>query len=356
MDFNILSCSDHAKWNSYLEKIPDDKKSPHFSPEYYKLFEERNEGKGICLIGAEDSKVILYPTLINSINELGYDLDGEYYDIQGAYGYNGPVTNCNDPVFFDQYSKLLLEYQEQSGIIAEFIRFCPVIKNQNYLSYIQPIYTLDNVLLDLTQGIEYIWKHSFDNGVRKAIRKSMNTKLKFEVVLGGHVSKDNIEDFLNIYNETMARNKTSEYYLFSKSFLHKLFASMPQQTLLVSVLLDGKAISTELVLFNSNNSYGFLGGTLSEYYNLNPNSFLRYELLKYLIGSGVKKYSIGGGKSKEDSIYLFKKSFSKDIDSKFYIGKYIHNKKIYNAIVEKWSQKYPEKVSEFGNLLLKYRY
>lgn len=356
MDFKILNCSDRTEWNSYLEKIPDNKKSPHFSPEYYKLFEERNEGKGICLIGAEDEKVILYPTLINSINELGYDLDGEYYDIQGAYGYNGPVTNCNDPVFLDKYSKLLLEYQEQSGIVAEFIRFCPVIQNHEYLSYVKPIYALDNVILDLTQGMEHIWKYSFDNGVRKAIRRSANAKLNFLIVQGSDVSEDNVDGFLAIYNKTMSRNKVGEYYLFSKPFIRELFARMPQQTLLAFVLVDGKAISTELVLCNSWNAYGFLGGTLSEYYRLNPNSYLRHELLKYLINSGVKKYSIGGGKSKKDSVYLFKKSFSKNIDSKFYIGKYTHNKKIYNAIVEKWSQKYPEKVSAFGNLLLKYRY
>jgi hypothetical protein len=356
MDFIALSCNDHEKWNAYLDKIPDAGKSPYFSPEYYKLFEERNEGRGICFVGEEDAGVILYPALMNSVNDLGYDLPGAYYDIQGAYGYNGPVTNIIDPALLDKFSKLLLEYQQRSGIIAEFIRFCPVIKNQNCLSYMQPIHTLDNVLLDLTKGIECIWKHSFDNGVRKAIRKSTNTKLGFEIVPGNEVSEGHIESFLAIYNETMSRNEAGQYYFFSKSFVFNLLASLPDKTLLVFVFFEGRAISTELVLLNSQNAFGFLGGTLSEYYHFNPNSFLRYELLKYLIDSGIKYYSIGGGKTKGDSVYLFKKSFSKNIDSKFYIGKYIHDKKIYDAIIEKWSQKYPEKVSAFASLLLKYRY
>jgi len=355
MNLLVLSCSDHVKWNSYLDKIPDDRKSPHFSSEYYKLFEERQEGKGICFIGEENERVILYPTLINSINELGFELDREYYDIQGAYGYNGPVTNCIAADFLAEFSRSLLEYHQKSGIVAEFIRFCPVIQNHENLNYMKPIYALDNVLIDLTPGIDHLWKNSFDNGVRKAIRKSMNAKLNFKIISGRDVSTADVEGFLDIYNETMSRNEVGQYYFFPKSFIVNLFASMPGKTLLAFVFLEGKAISTELILFNSQNAYGFLGGTLSEYYHLNPNSYLRYELLKYLIDSGVKKYSIGGGKARGDSVYLFKKSFSKNINSKFFIGKYIHNKKIYNALTEKWSRKYPEKVSRFANLLLKYR-
>lgn len=356
MDFKVLNCSDHMKWNSYLENIFDDRKSPHFSPEYYKLFEERNEGKGICFIGEEDNKVILYPTLINSINDLGYDLDGAYYDIQGAYGYNGPITNCSDRGFLDNFSKSLLDYYKQSGIIVEFIRFCPVVQNHEYLNYIQPVYTFDNVLLDLTLGLDYIWKNSFDNGVRKAIRKAAKANLNFKIISGENITEKDVASFLKIYNETMSRNEAGQYYFFPKSFILNLFASMPHQTLLVFVLFEGNAISTELVLFNSQNAYGFLGGTLSKYYHLNPNSYLRYELIKYLIDSGIKHYSIGGGKSKEDSVFLFKKSFSKNLDSKFYIGKYIHDRIVYDEIIKQWLQKYPEKVSKIGNLLLKYRY
>jgi lipid II:glycine glycyltransferase (peptidoglycan interpeptide bridge formation enzyme) len=356
MDFIVLNCSDHGKWNSYLEKIPDERKSPHFSPEYYELFEQRREGRAICFIGEEKDKIMLYPTLINSINELGFELDGTYYDLQGAYGYNGPITNCSDEDFLNKFSNSLLDYCRQSRVIAEFIRFCPVIRNQGYLNYIQPLYNLDNVLLDLTPGIDHIWKNCFDNGVRKAIRKIAKTNLFFKIIAGGDVAEEDITNFLDIYNETMSRNNADDYYFFSKSFIHRFFADMPKQTLLTFILLDGKAISTELVLLNSHHAYGFLGGTLAEYYLFNPNSFLRFELIKYLFDQGIKTYSIGGGKTKGDSVYLFKKSFSRNSESRFYIGKFIHNENIYNKIIEQWSCKFPEKVIKYNKFLLKYRY
>jgi lipid II:glycine glycyltransferase (peptidoglycan interpeptide bridge formation enzyme) len=356
MIFKTLSCRDHLLWNSYLAKIPAANKSPHFMPEYYKLFEDRNEGQAVCFIGEEQDKIILYPALSNPINDLGVELDGAYYDLQGAYGYNGPITNCSDKDFLNKFSDSLLDYCRQANVIAEFIRFCPVIQNHEYLSYIEPGYTLDNVLIDLSPGIGHIWKNSFDNGVRKAIRKAAKADLIFKTVSGGNVSEADAACFLNIYNETMARNNAGSYYFFSKSFILELFTAMPEQTLLTFVLLDGQAISTELVLFNTSNAYGFLGGTLSEFYMRNPNSYLRFELIKYLFDLGIKAYSIGGGKAKGDSVYLFKKSFSRNMESRFYIGKFIHNENVYNEIIAQWSRKFPEKASQYKNIVLKYRY
>lgn len=356
MNFKVLHSGDHVQWNSYLARIPDAGKSPHFMPEYYQLFEHRNEGQAVCFVGEEKDKIILYPTLINSINELGYELAGTWYDLQGAYGYNGPVTNCRDRDFLNEFSDFLLDYCKRSNIIAEFIRFCPVIQNHEYLNYIRPLHNLDNVLLDLAPGMDHIWKNSFDNGVRKAIRKAAKANLHFKTIRGGNVSEEDVADFLNIYDETMSRNNAGPYYFFPESFILELFEGLPDQTLLTIVFLDGKAISTELVLLNSRIAYGFLGGTLSEYYQLNPNSYLRFELLKYLFDLGIKTYSIGGGKSMVDSVYLFKKSFSKNLESRFYIGKFIHNEDIYNEIIEQWSRKFPEKVEPYKNILLKYRY
>jgi hypothetical protein len=42
-----------------------------------------------CFVYQKGSNITLYPFLINSVNALGYNLDKEYFDIQGAYGYNG---------------------------------------------------------------------------------------------------------------------------------------------------------------------------------------------------------------------------------------------------------------------------
>ena len=47
----------------------------------------------------ENQNIFYYPYVEGKVNTLGYELDDIYYDIQGAYGYNGALTNCDD-IFF----------------------------------------------------------------------------------------------------------------------------------------------------------------------------------------------------------------------------------------------------------------
>ncbi len=356
MDFKVLTTRDSEFWNHLLNQISDERKSPHFAPEYYSLFEQRDEGKGISFAGVEGDKVILYPSLLNCINNLGYALDKDCYDLQGAYGYNGPISNSDDPAFLNKFSKELLSYYHSNNIIAEFIRFCPVIQNHQYLDYIDAIYAFDNVIIDLSKGLDFIWEKSFDRGVRKAIRKSIKHELKSQIFEGQSIKSEIIDTFLVVYNLTMSRNNADEYYNFSVEFVKGLFKKIPGNCLIAFALFENEIISAELVLYNKSIAYGFLGGTNSDFYLLAPNSFLRYELIKSLIEKGVNKYSIGGGKTKDDSIFLFKKSFSRYHDSKFYFGKKIHNKDIYKEIVTQWERKYPEKTDKYKNFVLKYRY
>jgi hypothetical protein len=356
MDFKVLTTRDAEFWNHLFGQIPDEKKSPYFAPDYYGLFEQRGEGKGICFTGIEGDKVILYPSLLNCINNLGYDLDKDYYDLQGAYGYNGPVSNSDDSMFLNKFSKELLSYYRSNNIIAEFIRFCPVIQNHQYLDFIDAIYALDNVIIDLSKGLDFIWEKSFERGVRKAIRKSIKNELKYQIFDGRSKDSEIIDTFLDVYNLTMSRNNADEYYNFSTEFVKGLFEKMPENCLIAFALSENEVISAELVLYNKSNAYGFLGGTNSDFYFLAPNSFLRYELIKSLIEKRVKKYSIGGGKTKNDSVYLYKKSFSRNLESNFFIGKKIHNQDIYNVIVKQWECKYPEKGDKYKNFVLKYRY
>ena len=54
-----------------------------------------------------------------------------------------------------------------------------------------------------------------------------------------------------------------------------------------------------------------------------PN--LKHEIIIYLKTKGVKYFCLGGGATVNDGIYKYKKSFSKDGNVDFYIGKKIYN-------------------------------
>ena len=355
MEYEILDISQKETWTNYLRQLDLFQQDIFFTPEYYELFENKGDGKAACFVFRDRDEIALYPFLINNVNDLGFELKTTCYDIQGAYGYNGIVTNSIKESFLENFSKVFLNYIINANIIAEFVRFDPVLKNHLLSTYIQPVETFDNVVIDLKQGIEEIWNSSFDRGVRKAIKKAEKHNLRFSFHTGKEMDNDLLKTFLQIYYNTMERASASEFYFFSGSFFDHLIKSLSDNSLFVFTAADDEIISTELVLFKGEIAYGFLGGTLAEKYIYSPNSFLRYELIKLLRSMGLKFYSIGGGHQRNDSIYNFKKSFSRKIDSLFYIGKKVHNQPMYNEVIHQWDNKFPGLRLKYENQILCYR-
>ena len=72
---------------------------------------------------------------------------------------------------------------------------------------------------------------------------------------------------------------------------------------------------------------------------------------------GVKQFHLGGGTNndEENSLFLFKRRFSKDT-CQFYIGKLIFNETAYEDVCRDWEQRNPEKSEHYRRHLLKYKY
>jgi hypothetical protein len=100
----ILDLSQKKEWKKYLELLPISQQDIYFTPEYYELYEKNGDGKAQCFIFEDNGNIALYLFFINSVNELGYKLNNEYYDIQGAYGYNGVISSSYNIEFRRKFS------------------------------------------------------------------------------------------------------------------------------------------------------------------------------------------------------------------------------------------------------------
>lgn len=355
MNFKLLNIRHKNQWMDYLNLLPEGLQDVYFFPEFYELFEKKGHGKAHCFVYEHADKFVLYPFLLNCINDAGFALDKKYYDIQGPYGYNGPVSNSKDAGFIRDFSDSFCRFCHEQNIVAEFIRFNPVLKNQMFQNHIVPVEQLDSVLIDTGRDEDYIWNESFDRGVRKAVRKAEKSGITVRIFHSHDIDGKKIDDFISIYHATMRRNDAKEYYFFSRDFFKELIQTHQNRVLLVFAYKDGSPVSTELVTYWKKNSYGFAGGTLAEYYEYSPNSYLRFELIRHLMKEGISNYSIGGGYQRDDTIYKFKKSFSRNVDSRFFIGKKVHNQSVYDELVRVWERNNSEKKDAYRNFLLKYR-
>ncbi|NLK50028.1 MAG: GNAT family N-acetyltransferase [Candidatus Cloacimonetes bacterium] len=354
--FGLDTIADTKHWDELYHLLDPAKKSPFFSSGYYRSYASIEDGKTLCFWGMQDEdNFLFYPLIKKSINALGYDLGAQYYDISGAYGYNGPIGKVSDPQFIYLFNTELQAFLQNNRVVTEFVRYCPITGNRKYHNYTQQLDVLDNVFIDLSQGLDTVWSDSFEYRVRKTVRKGESYDLVTHFFRGQEITKSLLEVFFEIYNSTMQRTKADDFYFFDFDFFQNLASNLQEMLLVLITFFEDTPISTELILLDGELAFGFLGGTLSEYYQYKANTFQRWELLKYLDTIGIKKYSMGGGSSRGDSVYNFKLNFAKGCDNPFFIGKTIHNPDIYEQIQEQWKARHPMSASRSAHLLQGYR-
>jgi len=354
--FELLNVNNKNLWHEYLGRLPVDKQDVYFTPEYYSLYEKNGDGEANCFIFEKDGNIALYPFLKNSVNQLGYSLNNEFFDIQGAYGYNGVLTNSFDFNFIDQFYKSFDEYCNEKNIIAEFTRFHPLLGNHEFSkNHMQVIIDRETVALDLTLDYESIWLNEYSSKNRNMIRKAEKEGYIIEVIEAPSISQ--IDSFIDIYTYSMKMANASEYYYFNRDFFYNTFIYLKEHTLLFNVLNNNKEVVCTSIFFTYGDFFHYhLSGRNEKASNV-ANNFLLDEAIKFAKNKGAKLFYLGGGRSSDpnDSLLKFKGNFSEN-RVPFYVGKKIHNKAIYDQIIEQWIQKDITNKSKFSNRLLKYRY
>ncbi len=344
-------------WDNLYSNLPEKMQSPFFTSQYYESYLEVEKGTIECFCCYQDKdNFLFYPYLRREINSLGYDLPDKFYDIAGAYGYNGPLGKVSDPRFIDYFNSALKHHLREISVVTEFVRYCPIINNRIFHTYTNQIDVLDNVYIDLSKGLEDVWNNSFESKVRNIYRKSEKYNLLTQIYYGESIRKEHISIFYNIYINTMERKNADKYYFFQESFFMELYNKLRNNILLSITYLEDIPISSEFVFLGPKIAYGFLWGTLKEYYSFNANTFQRWILINFLYSKGTEIYSMGGGASRYDSIYKYKLGFSKNCNNPFFIGTYVHKPDIYQIIQNQWQEKYPVAASKYANKVQGYRH
>ena len=352
---HIKECTtSDSQWGEAFRCLPTDLQDIYFSPSYYKVYEQVYGSQARCIIFENKNDFALYPFILTSLKVLSYiEFDRDYYDIEGAYGYNGMASASSDPVFISEISRAINECFQGKGIVAEFTRFNPVYKNHKLAPYLDVVNINHNVLVDLTE--RDIWQNSYEHSTRKNIKKAERLGLSTTVIAGRDVTSEQLDSFIGIYEKTMVRNSADDFYSFPRHYFESILRFNGQNTIMVFTLKEGMPIACELVLYNGSVGYSFLGGTLIEYYDCRPNDILKHAIIEHLKDVGCTCFCLGGGATDGDGIFRYKRSFSKNGVVDFFIGKKIHNTSIYEQIVNAWSERYPDKCEKYGSQLLKYK-
>lgn len=323
----IVNIDEKEKWNNIVKSFSN--YDVFYLPEYVEAFKMHGDGEPILFYYEDGKTKAMNVIMKKDIAKTEFFKDkleeNKYFDLSSPYGYGGFIIEGEDS---KNVNKCYEEYCKKNNIICEFVRF-HLLENYQKKYNGEAVKIKHNIIRKLDMNPEEMLM-DFEHKVRKNIKKANRNNLQIQIDTTG----ETLNNFLEIYYSTMDRNNAEQEYYFDKSFFEKL-NEMKENIVYFNVLYEGKIISTELVIYSPNNCYSYLGGTLSEYFDLRPNDFLKYEIIKWAYNKGIKNFILGGGYGGEDDgIYRYKKSFAPTGIYDFYIGKNIFNEKIYAELVK----------------------
>lgn len=331
-----IKIEEKQRWDETVRKIAN--YDVFYLSDYVTAFWQENKQNGIPMLlyyqnGAEQAIYVGFK------RDVAFDphFEGKiemntYFDLISPYGYGGFLGNVQD---YDELNRSFDAYCRQSGYICEFVRF--ELFSDYCKHYGGEVETrTHNVIRNLEASEEEIWM-DFKQKVRKNVNRAKQCGLEIRI----ENTTEHLDDFLEIYYSTMERNTADSGFYFSKEFFETI-GLMQDNICFFYALHEGKAISTELVIFGAEQAYSYLGGTLREYFDMRPNDYLKYEIIKWAKQRGLKNFVLGGGYGSDDGIFQYKASLAPHGIVDFYIGRKIFDAERYRELLEMRKEDTPD--------------
>jgi hypothetical protein len=349
-DFEIIDGQkDSSKWLSALGELPETLQDLYYLPNYLKMHRFIKGTQGLLFKYVNDHSIWLYPFLLQPINMPNGDI---YYDIETAYGYGGPITNNTDKTFLSNAHGAFSKWCIKNSVIAEFIRFHPLLNNKNWCSS-DIVVEFDRETVSVNLMLFDINNPPVNGKVRNMLKRAYRENIKVAIF-----DPDiHFNQFIDLYKKTMNRINANSFYYFNNEYFSNLLELIKDHGTLIGATLNNEWMGGALFINHGNILHYHLSAT-------NPdNRIPGITNAMILKGIEVGKASecdilhLGGGNSNDpkDSLFSFKKKMGNQVH-KHYIGKRIHNYSIYKELTDRWRMAHATKVGIYGKRLLSYRY
>tara|TARA_R110001632_G_scaffold222334_3_gene353455 strand:+ start:12 stop:1052 length:1041 start_codon:yes stop_codon:yes gene_type:complete len=312
-----------SQWDAALKMV--DVYDFYHTYDYHHISKKEDE-QPILIKYSEKDKLITIPLLLREVTE------SKFYDFTSVYGYAGPLTkNIDDNFDNSNFLREFNDYLMDSNIISVFSRLNPFIPNQEIcLRNFGEISSLSHIVnIDITQDME-IQKQSYHKRLRTHINKARR-----ECYVKTADTIEEIMAYIDLYYANMKRVNAKKEYFFDKEYFFQLLESQDfNNRILLAVEKETNKIIAGAIFIETNKIVQYhLSGSDFEYLNLFPIKLLIDEMRIIASQENCKFLNLGGGVgSKEDSLFHFKSSFSKDFKN-FTIWKCVSDVEKYEALI-----------------------
>jgi sugar O-acyltransferase (sialic acid O-acetyltransferase NeuD family) len=280
--------------------------------EYHLICEENGEGKPILFAYQDSICRIALPLLLRPIHNEEWFLKDhkEAFDVTSVYGYTGPLVSEKDvpSESVEQFSISLMTALRELHVVTLFSRLHPLIdigiffNNDFNRRIIGETVSIDLSIPSESQVAQFSDNHK--RGIKKLTKEGFQC---FE-----DVNQSYLDDFIQIYIETMNRVSADPLYYFPREYFLKLFEKLHDKMHLFICKKDDEIVCAGIFSLCNNIIQYHLGGTRNSYLKYSPMKLLFNNVREWGINNHASTFHLGGGLgSSQDSLFQFKAGFSK---------------------------------------------
>lgn len=227
--------------------------------------------------------------------------DDDGSDLQSAYGYGGPVSDCDMPAFRADAWRACEQFCRARGIVVEFVRLHPLAPWQAYPGSVRV--DRQTVAINLNAGD---WRAAYEIRCRTAVRKAVKAGLQVTECPQADVAGR----FAAFYREGMQRIGAAPFYLFGDDYFRAM-AGVPGLRLLACVH-EGEWLAAGLFLTGGDCLEYHLSATTERGRQHSATNLLIDAAAQMAAREGLSTVYLGGGTdaTPDNALLRFKAGFS----------------------------------------------
>lgn len=328
MALTVYTLEQSERWDAIVRSFRE--YDVYWLSGYVRAFQIHGDGDPLLFFYEDENSrginVVMQRDVANAPHFKGRIETNTYFDFATPYGYGGWIIEGKDT------EELFQTYQNwirKKGIISEFVRFHPMVKNHDASRGFYEVIQLGEVVhMELTSPND-IWNNMVSKN-RNIIRKAIKNKVE---VYNGRFPEI-FKKFREIYNSTMDKDDADEYYYFKEPFYESVLNDLPENSQIFWAEKDGQLIAASIMIGANGYLNYHLSGSIREFRTLAPGNLILYKAALWGTANGYKTFYLGGGVgSGEDSLFKFKRAFFRGELNHFYIGKRIYDQEKYDELL-----------------------
>jgi hypothetical protein len=331
----LIAAAD-AAWDERLAHVPRD---VYHSAGYHRFAAASVGGEPFLVVVGDAARGVAWPYLLRPVAAVDGLEESGAFDVDSVYGYPGPLAwgvKAGDPFLADAWREIRGVWRDQRAVAA-FTRFHPLLENVEAARSFRgegdeaadPIVAGGRtVSIDCRQSDEDALA-----GYGRVLRQEIAGGRRAGLVTTPDDEWSEVDTFIRLYADTMARNKAPSSYDVGREDILRLRDELGGHLHLLVTRIDGDVAGAQLFFEFEGIVQAHLVGTDDRHRKLSPLKVMLDDARIWARARGNGVLHLGGGRGgRADSLLAFKGRFSARRHD-FYTGRWILDPTAYARLV-----------------------